>query len=96
MTSLTHDAVAYVPPSATTWRDPFDMYAALREHTRATGIVFAGDDVTDEDAMRVLTADDLGVRVGAGDTAATVRVESPQQVAELLGVIATERASGRE
>ncbi|MFC7790302.1 trehalose-phosphatase [Microbacterium sp. MAHUQ-60] len=70
--------------------------AALREHTRATGIVFAGDDVTDEDAMRVLTADDLGVRVGAGDTAATVRVESPQQVAELLGVIATERASGRE
>lgn len=32
MTSLTHDAVAYVPPSATTWRDPFDMYAALREH----------------------------------------------------------------
>ncbi|MFD5225244.1 trehalose-phosphatase [Microbacterium sp. NPDC058342] len=70
--------------------------AALRAHTRATGILFAGDDVTDEDAMRVLTADDLGVRVGAGETAASLRVDSPQQIARLLGVIATERAAGRE
>lgn len=69
---------------------------ALRARTGATGIVFAGDDVTDEDAMRVLAAGDLGVRVGAGETAATLRVDSPQQVADLLGVIATERASGRE
>lgn len=69
---------------------------ALRARTGATGIVFAGDDVTDEDAMRVLTSADLGVRVGAGQTAATIRVESPQQVAALLGVIAGERASGRE
>jgi trehalose 6-phosphate phosphatase len=69
---------------------------ALRARTGATGILFAGDDVTDEDAMRVLTGDDLGVRVGPGETAATLRVESPQQVAELLGVIAAERGSGRE
>ncbi|PKI92755.1 trehalose-phosphatase [Actinomycetales bacterium SN12] len=67
--------------------------AVLREHTGATGILFAGDDVTDEDALRVLTADDLGVRVGAGETAATLRVESPQQIAELLEVIASERAT---
>jgi len=70
--------------------------AALRAHTGATGILFAGDDVTDEDAMRVLTARDLGVRVGAGETAATLRVDSPQRIADLLGVIATERGSGRE
>lgn len=70
--------------------------AALRARTGATGIVFAGDDVTDEDAMRVLTDDDLGVRVGAGETAAALRVDTPQQVALLLGVIATERGSGRE
>lgn len=67
--------------------------AVLREHTGATGILFAGDDVTDEDALRVLSAEDLGVRVGPGETAAALRVESPQQIAELLAVIASERAS---
>lgn len=69
---------------------------ALRARTGATGILFAGDDVTDEDALRVLTEHDLGVRVGPGETAATLRVGSPQQIGELLGVIATERAAGRE
>lgn len=70
--------------------------AVLRAHTGATGILFAGDDVTDEDALRVLTRDDLGVRVGPGETAATLRVGSPQQVAELLEVIASERAARPE
>ncbi|MEJ1087738.1 trehalose-phosphatase [Microbacterium sp. Mu-80] len=69
---------------------------ALRARTRATGVLFAGDDVTDEDAMRVLTAEDLGVRVGPGETAATLRVDDPQQIGRLLGVIATERSAGRE
>ncbi|MDT0156985.1 trehalose-phosphatase [Microbacterium sp. ARD32] len=69
---------------------------ALRARTGATGVLFAGDDVTDEDGLRVLGADDLGVRVGAGDTAAALRVRSPQQIAALLGVIADERAAGRE
>lgn len=68
----------------------------LRAHTAATGVLFAGDDVTDEDAMRVLGDDDLGVRVGAGESAAAVRVDSPQQIAEVLEVIATERSAGRE
>lgn len=67
--------------------------AVLRERTGATGILFAGDDVTDEDALRVLTADDLGVRVGAGETSATLRVRSPQQIAGLLEVIASVRAT---
>ncbi len=70
--------------------------AVLRAHTGATGILFAGDDVTDEDALRVLTDDDLGVRVGPGETAATLRVRSPQQIAELLEVIASERATRPE
>lgn len=68
----------------------------LREHFDATGILFAGDDVTDEDAMKVLGSDDLGVRVGAGETAAALRVDSPQQIAQLLDALATERESGRE
>jgi trehalose 6-phosphate phosphatase len=70
--------------------------AALRERFDATGILFAGDDVTDEDAMRVLQAGDLGVRVGPGQSAAVLRVESPQQIAELLEALADERTSLRE
>ncbi|GAB3599704.1 trehalose-phosphatase [Microbacterium tumbae] len=68
----------------------------LREHFAATGILFAGDDVTDEDAMRVLVPGDLGVRVGPGESAATLRVDDPQQIAELLAQVADERAAGRE
>ncbi|MGO1798239.1 MAG: trehalose-phosphatase [Microbacterium gubbeenense] len=70
--------------------------AVLRDHFGATGILFAGDDVTDEDAMRVLGPDDLGVRVGPGETAAGVRVDTPQDIAALLEALATERAAGRE
>ena len=69
---------------------------ALRERFGATGILFAGDDVTDEDAMRVLTPDDLGVRVGEGETAATLRVRDPQEIALLLETVADERAARRE
>lgn len=68
----------------------------LREHFDATGILFAGDDVTDEDAMRVLQPGDLGVRVGQGETMASLRVDTPQEIAALLEALVTERASGRE
>lgn len=69
---------------------------ALRDRFAATGILFAGDDVTDEDAMLALQAGDLGVRVGPGETAATLRVDTPQQIAALLETLATERGAGRE
>ncbi len=69
---------------------------ALRERFDATGILFAGDDVTDEDAMRVLVDGDLGVRVGPGETAAALRVDGPQQIAALLEKLADERAARRE
>ena len=68
----------------------------LRERLGATAVLFAGDDVTDEDALRTLTESDLGVRVGPGESAAKLRVDSPQMVAELLGVIASERAGIRQ
>ena len=70
--------------------------AALRAQFDATGILFAGDDVTDEDAMRVLGEDDLGVRVGEGETAAILRVGSPQEIAALLSVVADIRGAARE
>lgn len=70
--------------------------AALREHFDATGILFAGDDVTDEDAMRVLGGDDLGVRVGPGESSAAIRVDGPQEIALLLEALADERSARRE
>ncbi|PRB19042.1 trehalose-phosphatase [Microbacterium sp. MYb62] len=70
--------------------------AALRERFDATGILFAGDDVTDEDAMRVLQPGDLGVRVGPGESAAALRVDTPQQIAALLEALADERTSAQQ
>lgn len=67
--------------------------AALRAETGATAVLFAGDDVTDEDALRSLAGDDLGVRVGPGETAAEVRVSDPRELAELLTELAAARAS---
>lgn len=69
---------------------------ALREKFEATGILFAGDDVTDEDGIRVLGEGDLGVRVGPGESHAALRVENPQQMALLLEALADERTAAQE
>lgn len=66
--------------------------AALRERLGATAVLFAGDDVTDEDALRSLGDGDLGVHVGAGDSAASVSVEDPAALAVLLDRLAGLRA----
>ncbi len=65
----------------------------LRERTHATAVLFAGDDVTDEDAMRTLGKGDLGVRVGAGETVAAVTVADIPAFAELLDLLAEMRAA---
>jgi trehalose 6-phosphate phosphatase len=67
----------------------------LRERTGATAVLFAGDDVTDEDALRTLEPGDLGVRVGDGDTAARVRVPDIDAFAALLSELARLRRSAR-
>lgn len=69
--------------------------AALRERVGATAVLFAGDDVTDEDALASLGPDDLGIRVGAGETAAMVRVGSIQELARALSLLARMRAQQR-
>ncbi|MCR2811557.1 trehalose-phosphatase [Microbacterium sp. zg.Y1084] len=66
--------------------------AVLRERTRATAVLFAGDDVTDEDALRSLQSGDLGVRVGEGPTAADVTVPGIPELADLLTRLAAARA----
>lgn len=65
----------------------------FREKYHPSAILFAGDDVTDEDAMRALQPADLGVRVGAGETVATLRVNNPEEIADLLSAIAETRAA---
>ena len=56
----------------------------LRESLGDVAVLYAGDDVTDEHAFAVLGADDVTVKVGDGDTAATHRVGAPEDVAALL------------
>lgn len=70
--------------------------AALRDRLGATAVLFAGDDVTDEDALASLGDADLGIRVGEGETAATVRVRSIQELADALSALARMRASSRQ
>ncbi|AUZ86616.1 trehalose-phosphatase [Arthrobacter sp. MDT1-48-3] len=72
--------------------------ALLREATGATAVLFAGDDVTDEDAQRTLGPGDVGVRIGPGPTAASFTVDSPEDftaVLEELVALRTADASSR-
>ena len=70
--------------------------AHLRALTSATAVLFAGDDVTDEDALRSLAPGDVGVRVGPGESAATVRVDGIADLAAMLVRVAQERSRARE
>ena len=65
---------------------------ALRERDDATAVVYLGDDVTDEKAFARLREGDVGVKVGAGPSAAQYRVDSPEDVAEALAYLAVRRA----
>ena len=65
----------------------------LRRYTRSDAVFYAGDDVTDEDAFRALGDGDVGVKSGAGETAAPFRVPGPDEVAQVLTVLADLRAA---
>jgi trehalose 6-phosphate phosphatase len=64
----------------------------LRQITGATGVLFAGDDTTDEDALARLEPGDVGIKVGLDFTQAEFRVEAPVHIAELLEVLLQERS----
>lgn len=51
-------------------------------------VLYAGDDVTDEDAFAALLEGDLGIKVGTGVTRATHRVADPVAVGEVLARLA--------
>ena len=61
----------------------------LRADVGADAVLYAGDDNTDERAFAVLDigAGDVSVRVGPGETAARHRLESPDEVAAMLGFL---------
>ncbi|CAG0975803.1 partial Trehalose-phosphate phosphatase, partial [Anaerolineae bacterium] len=69
-----------------------DTLHLARHRCGATGVIFIGDDLTDEDAFRALAPHDLSVHVGDGQTIASHRVASVSDVAELLESLVALRA----
>lgn len=66
----------------------------LRARTGATAMVFLGDDVTDEDGFRALhQPPDVGIKVGEGDSIATVKLADVDAVAQFLTELASARAA---
>ena len=70
-----------------------DGVAALRKATGAAVVVYVGDDTTDEDALSRLGEGDIGIKVGPGATHAQFRVDSPAEVAVVLGELAARLGS---
>lgn len=56
----------------------------LAESVGAQGILYAGDDVTDERAFEHLRPHDVTIKVGAGQTCAQHRLASEEEVVEML------------
>ncbi len=59
----------------------------IRHQVNATGVIFAGDDVTDETAFARLAGGDVGVKVGPGETLARYRVDDTEDVSRLLALL---------
>lgn len=64
----------------------------LAAEVTADAVVYLGDDVTDEDVFARLGPGDVGVKVGPGETAASWRVDGPSEVAEVIDLLAAQRA----
>jgi trehalose-phosphatase len=58
--------------------------AELGDEIGAGGVVFAGDDRTDEEVFAALGDGDCSIKVGAGETAARHRLAGPPEVLRLL------------
>ncbi|MCH9718633.1 MAG: trehalose-phosphatase [Actinomycetia bacterium] len=64
----------------------------LRQRFNVDLVTFIGDDVTDERGFAVLSAHDLGIKVGEGDTAASFRVATPDEVMAVLELLLKQRS----
>lgn len=65
-----------------------EAIAWIRSQFPAGPVLFLGDDVTDEDVFRVLGPDDLGIKVGEGETLASERVTDTSTAAAVLALLA--------
>lgn len=65
----------------------------LRRRADATGALFAGDDVTDEQAFKRLSGPDVGIKVGDAVSHAKYSVADPSDVAAVLAFLLVERRS---
>ncbi|SDF67437.1 trehalose 6-phosphatase [Blastococcus fimeti] len=86
--SLTKKPGKDVLELAVTDADKGSAVRRLADELGARGVLFLGDDLTDEDAFRALGAEDVTVKVGEGETAARHRVADPAAVVALLGSLA--------
>jgi trehalose 6-phosphate phosphatase len=73
--------------------DKGEAVDVFRRRGDATAAVFFGDDVTDEKAFRRMRAEDVGVKVGPGETLAGYRIGSPDDVAAALEYLLARRRS---
>jgi len=67
--------------------DKGDAVRALLRRLRVDAALYAGDDVTDEDAFAVGSPLVVGVRVGSGRSSAPYRLASQDRIDELLEVL---------
>jgi trehalose 6-phosphate phosphatase len=69
-----------------------DGIHALRTRFAPNAVLFAGDDVTDEDAFAVLKPGDIGIKVGGAQTRAEHRVADPEAMVGVLQTLVRLRA----
>jgi trehalose 6-phosphate phosphatase len=74
---------------AVTDADKGSALVRLARELDAAGVLYLGDDVTDEDAFRALGAGDVTIKVGAGETAAGHRVDDLAAVRAVLERLVT-------
>lgn len=72
-----------------------DALAHMRELSEATAVLFAGDDVTDEDGFAALGPGDVGIKVGQGETRARFRVASLEHMPAVLTELLRQRERHR-
>lgn len=68
--------------------DKGDAVAQLKDQFNADGVLFIGDDVTDERAFAKLGDHDVGIKVGDGDSLASFRVADPVETLAVLNSFA--------
>ncbi|HUG00116.1 MAG TPA: trehalose-phosphatase [Ilumatobacter sp.] len=64
-----------------------DALLGFAGETGRAPLAYLGDDLTDEDAFQQMSANDVSVRVGEGDTAARFRLADTAAVSKLLGLL---------